>query len=409
MPVSSRRSLLLIAAVGMTLHGAVFSLIGPMLPSIMETFRIQEAVAGLLLASSPAGFLLGTLGGGFLIDRRGLKSAYLLGLGVEVLALGLYIIARIFAVALAAGLMLGLGSGIVEVTLNTLPARMPAPDQIRVDSRQASSLMNLVHLYFSLGAFIAPLPIGTLLGRGWLWRTIYGVYVIPTVAVGLAVVSVRFPRAPSQVEMDTGQNAERSETTWTLLRQRPVILGALVLLFYVGAELGIAAWVVLYLQQELHLAIGWASAGLSAFWIAMMVGRYGNSHLALRFSERDLVIASGLGGAVCCWGLLTAGNSLAAFGWLTFIGLLSAGVYPLAMASVNSRYPRFAGRVSGLLSACAGGGALLFPPLLGTVAQGAGLRLAMGLNGLWMIGVAVSFAFMPGEVPLLRTEAGAER
>jgi fucose permease len=141
----------------------------------------------------------------------------------------------------------------------------------------------------------------------------------------------------------------------------------------------------------------------------MMVGRYGNSHLALRFSERDLVIASGLGGAVCCWGLLTAGNSLEAFGWLTFIGLLSAGVYPLAMASVNSRYPRFAGRVSGLLSACAGGGALLFPPLLGAVAQGAGLRLAMGLNGLWMMGVAVSFAFMPRQVPLLRTEAGAER
>jgi len=408
MPVSSRRFLLLIAAMGMTLHGAAFSLIGPMLPSIMGTFGIQEAQTGLLLASSPAGFLLGTLGGGFLIDRRGLKSAYLLGLGVEVLALGLYAIAPIFAAALAAGVILGLGSGVVEATLNTLPARMPAADQTRVDSQQASSLMNLVHLYFSLGAFIAPLIIGALLERGWLWRTIYGMSVIPTVAMGLTVVGIRFPPALSQAEMAAGRNPEKGETTWTLLRQRPVILGALVLLFYVGAELGIAAWVVLYLQQELHLSIGWASAGLSAFWIAMMVGRYANSHLTLRFSERDLMIASGLGGAVCCWGLLTTRNSLVAFGWLTLVGLLSAGVYPLAMASVNSRYPRFAGRVSGLLSACAGGGALLFPPLLGAVAQGAGLRLAMGLNGLWMIGVAVSFAVMPREAPLLRTEVVTE-
>jgi len=207
--------------------------------------------------------------------------------------------------------------------------------------------------------------------------------------------------------MDTGQNAERSETTWTLLRQRPVILGALVLLFYVGAELGVAAWVVLYLQQELYLPIGLASAGLSTFWIAMMVGRYGNSRLALRFADRDLVIASGIAGAACCWGLLTTRHPLLAFGWLVLIGLVFAGPYPLVMANVNSRYPHFAGRASGLLSACAGGGALLFPPLLGAIAQETSLRSAMGLNGAWMIGVALSFAFMPPEVRLSGSEAGA--
>jgi len=182
-----------------------------------------------------------------------------------------------------------------------------------------------------------------------------------------------------------------------LLRQRPVILGALVLLFYVGAELGIASWIVLYLQRELHLSIGLASAGLSAFWIAMMVGRYGNSHLALRFSARDLVIASGIGGAICCWGLLATRRPLLAFGWLILAGFLFAGIYPLAMASVNSRYPRFTGRVSGLLAASAASGALLFAPLVGVVAQASSLRLAMSLNGLWMMGVALSSAFMPRE------------
>jgi fucose permease len=405
MPVSSRRTLVLITAMGMTLHGAVFSFIGPMLPSIMETFRIQEAQAGLLLASSPGGFLLGTVGGGFLIDLRGLKSAYMLGMVGEVLALGLYAVAPTFSVTMAAGLVLGLGSGIIESTLNTLPSRISAPNQMRPGRRQASSLMNLVHLYFSLGAFIAPLIIGALLGRGWLWRTIYGAYVIPVLAMGLAVMAVQFPSAPSEPVTGGSRDPDMNQTAWTLLRQRPVILGALVLLFYVGAELGIAAWVVLYLQQELHLSVGLASAGLSTFWLAMMVGRYGNSHLALRLSERDLLIASGVGGAVCCWGLLTTGNTLVAFGWLVLIGLLSAGVYPLAMASVNSRYPRFAGRVSGLLAAGAGSGALLFPPLLGAVAQGTSLRLAMGLNGVWMLGVAVSFAFMPRETHFLRTEA----
>jgi len=379
------------AAVGMTMHGIVLSLSGPILPSLMEAFALQEARAGLLLASGSAGFLMGTLGSGFLIDRRGLKRAFLLGQGGEVLALGLYAVAPAFPVALAAGLMLGLGAGIIETTLNTLPARMA--------SRQAGSLMNLIHLFFSLGAFIAPLAIGALLERGWMWQTIYWATIIPTVGVGTAVLGVRFPDAPPR------QKQEGS--TWTLLRQRPVILGALVLLFYVGAELGIAYWVVLYLQRELHLPIGLASAGLSTFWIAVMAGRYGNSRLALRFAGRDLVIASGIGGAICCWGLLTTRQPLLAFGWLILAGFLFAGIYPLAMASVNSRYPRFAGRVSGLLAACAAAGALFFPPLLGAVAQGTSLRLAMGLNGLWMMGVALSFAFMPREAPLFRAEAGA--
>lgn len=383
MPTSSRRTLLLIAAAGMTMHGVVLSLGGPTLSSLMETFELQEARAGLLLASFSAGFLLGTLGGGFLIDHGGLKRAFLLGQGGETLGLGLYALAPAFLTALAAGFVLGLAAGIIETTLNTLPARM--------DSRQAGSLMNLVHLFFSLGAFVAPLAIGTLLQSGWVWRSIYGVTVIPALSLGMAVLGVRFP--PTSPRQENGGSA------WMLMHQRPVILGALVLLLYVGAEVGVASWIVLYLQRDLHLPIGLASAGLSAFWIAMMVGRYGNSRLALRFAGRDLVIVSGIGGAICCWGLLTTKQPLLVFGWLILAGLLFAGIYPLAMASVNSRYPRFAGRVSGLLAACAAGGSMLFPPLLGAVAQEAGLRLAMGLNGVWMIGVALSFAFMPRAQP----------
>ena len=395
MPPSSRRTLLLIAAIGMTLHGIILTLGGPILPSIMEGFALREARAGLLLASGSAGYLIGTLSGGFLIDRRGLKWAFLLGLGVEMLSLGLYTAALTFPVALAAGMMLGLGSGFIETTLNTLPARIP-------DS-QAGSLMNLVHLFFSLGAFISPLIIGGLLESGWVWRTIYGVAIIPTVGLCLGVLGIRFPLAPDRTLLEKEENSRErcsenkktQDTSRTLLRQRPVILGALVLLFYVGGELGISSWVVLYLQRELHLSVGVASAGLSSFWIAMMVGRYGLSRLALRFSERDLVIGSGLGGAISCWGLLTTRQPAVAFGWLALAGLLLAGVYPLAMASVNSRYPRFTGRVSGLLAACAASGSLLFPPLLGAVAQQTSLRMAMGLNGLWLVGVALSFSFMP--------------
>jgi fucose permease len=406
MPVSNRRTLLLIAGLGMTLHGVVFSLIGPVLPSIMMTFRLQEAQAGLLLASSPPGFILGTLGGGVLVDRRGLTSGYVLGLIGVMIGLGLYAVAPAFPVAMAAGVVLGLGSGIVDSTLNTLPALVPAAGRTDVGGRHANSLMNLVHLYFSLGAFVAPLIVGILLGRGWSWRTIYAACVVPTLALGLFTAGRASPPSPP---IGKGTNELGDEqTTWMLLHQRPVILGALVLLFYMGAEIGVASWVVLYLQQELHLSIELASAGLSVFWVAVMVGRYANSHLALRIPARDALIGSGLGGAVCCWGLLTAQNYIHAFGWLTLIGLLLAGVYPLAMASVNSRYPTYAGRVSGLLAACAAGGMLLFPPLLGALSQGTGLRVAMGLNGLCMLGVAATFAFMPREVPVpsIRTQSG---
>jgi len=396
MSISSHRTLLLVAAVGMTMHGVILSLGGPILPSLMEDFALREAQAGILLASGSAGFLIGTLASGFLVDRRGLKEAFLLGQGVEMVSLGGYGMAPTFPAALAAALILGVGAGIIETTLNTLPTHMA--------SQQAGSLMNLIHLFFSLGAFTAPLIIGTLLGSGWMWRGIYWMAVIPVASLGLAVLGVRFPRPPSQM----GHKKQNRQTAWMLLRQRPVILGALVLLFYAGAELGIAAWVILYLQQELHLPIGLASLGLSIFWITMVIGRFMNSRLALRFSARDLTIASGLGGAVCCWGLLTTGRPLVAFGWLALAGLLLSGVYPLAMAAVNSLYPLHAGRVSGLLAACAAGGSLLFPPLLGTVAQETNLRLAMGLNGLWMVGVALSFAPMPHKVPLSTAHCGAE-
>jgi fucose permease len=408
MPMSSRRTLLLIAAAGMAVHGIVLSLTGPILPSLMEAFALQEARAGLLLASGWAGFLMGTLGGGALVDRRSLKWAYLMGLGSEVLALGALAVAPTFYAACAASMALSLGAGIIEATLNTIPTRMPARDQRHGATQQAGSLMNVIHLFFSVGAFAAPLVIGALLESGWGWRTIYWGATIPALGMLLAVLRGRVLAAPLQPAAGKRDDVEMGRSTWELLRQRPVILGALVLLFYSGAELGITSWVVLYLQQELHLPIGLASAGLSVFWIAIMVGRYGVSRMALRFSQSDLVIASGIAGALCYWGLLTTRDTVLAFGWLVLAGLLSAGVFPLAMANVNSRYPRSAGRVSGLLAAWAGIGGMVFPPLLGVVAQATSLHFAMVLNGLCMIGVAGSFAFMPRGAARLATEVGTE-
>ena len=55
-PVPGRRALLAVAAVGMTLHGILLTLGGPLLPSLMHEFALQEARAGMLLAAGSAGF-----------------------------------------------------------------------------------------------------------------------------------------------------------------------------------------------------------------------------------------------------------------------------------------------------------------------------------------------------------------
>jgi fucose permease len=363
----------------MAQHGIILLLMGPVLPAVIEAFQLNESAAGLMLGMGSLGFTLGPMAAGPIADRAGTRWVLLLGLATEVILLGSFGFIPSFLLALLAYWALYFAAAFVETAVNVIPALL--------ERQRAGSLMNLVHLFFSIGAFVCPFLAGLILKATGDWRPVFWFAALPTGLLLLLALRVAFPPLP----IDPGGREKPSVPIVVLLHDRSILLGALALFLYVGAEIGTSNWIVLYLQRELGFATLVATSGLSILWIGIMAGRYLNSLLAKSRSSRELVLWSGIGGLVTCLALLTARTPLIAYLWLGTIGLCMSGVYPNIMAELNGRDPTRAGMVTSFLTVAAAAGAMIFQPLLGVVAQWLSLPTAIAIPGILMGLLAVAY------------------
>ncbi len=377
----------------MAQHGIILLLVGPMVPSLMRTFEIGESVTGILLGMGSLGFVVGPLFAGTIIDRIDARAALVVGLAVEVAVLVLFGLAPAFVVAIAANFIMHFGSSFVETSANVLPTLLQ-------DGRKPHAVMNLVHMFFSVGAFIGPLLIGIYIEHTGAWRPIPLFAVIPTGILLAAGLSVRFPRKQDDVLRQTaaagfqkdgsrvqtagggggGRDAARQlgalGRVFVVLKRRYVLLGGVSLLLYVGAEVGISSWVVYYLERRLSLSPAMASGGLSILWVCMMIGRFLHSRLGERYSSRLLVAVSGLTGAAGVVVFLFAEAAPAAYLCLGWIGLCLSGVFPNIMGELNAGDPERAGTITAVMAIGAAIGAGLFQWFVGFLAEYAGLTAA---------------------------------
>ena len=359
-------------------HSVILLMLGPMIPEIMSAYNIAEGTAGLILSAGSLGSTIGPLIAGFTIDKKGLKFAIITGFLFETVFLILFGLAPFFWLAAVFNLMLVLSSGFIETSVNVIPALLKGKNTV--------SVMNLVHFFFSVGAFITPLLIGLFISAGGRWQSVVLAAAVPTVVLGVFFLFIKFTHHPHKYD-----KTEKPSGIGGLLSNRTVVLGALTLFLYVGGELGFSSWIVSYLEKKLSYGKMQASMGMSMFWIGIMAGRMTNSILARKLNSTLLITAS----AVLC---LAAGIPFlfsaavpAVFSLLFLIGLSMAGGYPVTMAEINSRFPGRTGTVSGILTFGAGLGAMVFQWLMGFTAEHAGMAEAMIIPLVLIVLMAVFF------------------
>ncbi len=374
----------------MAQHGIILLLVGPLVPDLMATFGIGESVTGLLLGMGSVGFVAGPLFAGALIDRINVRAALLVGLGIELVFLVLFGVAPLFIVAVAANLLLHLGASFVETSANVMPT-------LTRSTKSAHSVMNLVHMFFSVGAFAGPFLIGLYLDATGAWRPIMFFTLVPTGALALWTFSARFPRAPRpEARRTDGLPTEDARPrplahVGEVLRMPHAVLGALTLLLYVGAEVGVSSWVVYYLQRRLSLSTVASTTGLSVLWIAIMAGRFANSVLGNRFSSTTLVTVSGLTGAVGVGLFLLADGIVGAYVFLVWVGLCFAGIFPNVMAELNNRVPEKTGTVTAVMAMGASSGAAIFQWFVGFLAETASIVVAFTVPAVLLLLLVATF------------------
>ncbi len=383
----------------MAQHGIVLLLAGALLPAMMRTFDIREASAGLLLGAGALGFVIGPFLAGLLSDRAGARTVFLVGLGGEAVMLAAVSLSPTFAAATVTFFLLNLAAGFIETPVNIVPTV--------VGNGKSGSLMNIVHMFFSIGAFICPFLAGLLLSMTGSWRPVWLLAIVPTV-----ILFVAFLLTPFSTRLATAKSSAPRPKMLQVLKERAILFGAIAMFLYVAAEFGASSWTTLYLEKSLGFATLAATSGLSVLWLGLLIGRFANSRLALVRASGELVLWSGLAGLAAGLLLLTAQTVVMAYLWLFALGLCMSGIYPNIMAELNGRNPARMGLITGFLAQAAAFGTLAAQPTLGIVAQTVSLPVALAIPAILMGLVALTTFLGAGSMAALReqpadAEAGA--
>ncbi len=301
------------------------------------------------------------MGGGLLTERLGRRVV--LPLGVGLITVGLVGLANVptWTAFLVMAIPFGLGSGAVDGGMNGLTLDLYPASRGRA--------LNLVHLFFSLGALGSPLVVGRLVEAGTAWQTVVAGTALATIplAVLLAVADLPSGRHAGS----TGSTAQ-APRTWLAL---PLIALAIAIACYVGAEIGVSDWLVRFLATA---SLGLATSALALFWGCLALGRVVSAVLGDRFDHAGFAAASALVASVALVAAVLVPSLPASIVLFGVVGFAFGPVYPLIMAVGGDRFPDRAAAVSGFLSGCAVIGAILYPPVMGFVSVGAGLGAAMG-------------------------------
>ncbi|MDF1574599.1 MAG: MFS transporter [Bacteroidales bacterium] len=416
--------------VGMSVFGSIFFIFGfattfiiTLTAPVKEIFGLSELAAQLITSAFFITYPIMSIPAGKLIDKIGYKYTVITGLFLMALGSFIFIPAAklpSFPIFLIGTFILATGVVLLQVAANPYVTAL-GPDS------SASSRLNLTQALNSVATMIAPWLISVAIFKGLQFPQdnmvaadrvplpfiVMGVFVI---IVAIALFSIKLP------VIKTEESTGKKKSVW---KYPHVVLGAIAIFVYVGAEAGNAGLIVNYLRNSINISSEMASTYAAIYWGGAMVGRFFGSFMftdrkmskKLLFVIPVLILAFISGSFVTDWnwaigatftgaamlnfvimlvGRGKAARTLAIFAlaaaaldltttftggdialWtIISIGLFNSIMFPNIFAlAVRDLDKAELSSASGLINALILGGALI-PPLMGAIADGAGYTWA---------------------------------
>src|ERR1700678_581261 len=342
---------------------------------------------------------------GKLIERLGYKRAMVAGLFTMGLGALLFVPAAnvpAFALFLGALIVLAGGMTILQVSANPYVAELGP-------QKTASSRLNLAQAFNSLGTIVGPL-IGGLFILSTAGKSSEDIRAMSDTAraafrlheassvklpyLGLALCLFLLGAAIWKFKLPefrvAGEQATAAKTS--IWRHRRLILGAIGIFVYVGAEVSIGSLMISYLSEpEIgNMAVRTAALRVSLYWAGAMVGRLVGSGLMQKVRAGTVL------GCAALVAFLLVATTMMSFGTLAVWSVVAVGLFNSVMfpsiftLSIEGLGP-LTGKGSGVLVAAIVGGALI-PKLQGIVVDRIGIHHAFFLPAICYFYIAY-FAF----------------
>ena len=354
--------------------GFTDNLKGAVLPSLLADLHLSYAEGGALFPGGSLGFCFTTLIAGSLSDRFGKQIVMLLGGTCLFVGTAGFSFAPSFSGLALAVIIGGLGGGFIEVGASRTILDGYAAEKGRY--------LNLLAFFYGVGSMFAPFIAGQLLSMGYPWQRSYH-FILIGIGGWLGLLLLLFWKTPAT------HVTHHARIDWPRFRQaafsRQMLGYYLVITLYVALEIGIAIWLVEFLQKVKAVSVFMSSLALSVFFGLITAGRFVGSRIVERVGYLNLLCLSATAAAVC---VATGTFGPVWLAWsLPLSGLFLAIIYPTVTALVSNLHHAYTGTILGILFMFAGLGGMTGPWAVGLLSNSLGIQCGFGVTT--MFGIAL--------------------
>lgn len=373
-----------------------------LIPHLKSIFDLNYAEVMLVQFAFFSAYFVFSFPSGKFIDRFGYQSAMIAGLLTMGVGTILFIPAASipsFPLFLTALIILAAGMTLLQTCANPYVA-------VLGPAKTASSRLNLSQAFNSLGTTLAPIfgsrlilggvaaplaievlskftPEQLQVYRASQAASVKTPYIILTATLVTLAIVIALSKLPSIPEVEA--HGEVHDSVW---RYRHLVLGAVAIFVYVGAEVAIGSLLTNYLNRPDigNLPVQEAADKLKYYWGGAMVGRFVGAFL-LRWIRTGRLL--GICAVIACALVLTSTFTTGPIAMWTIIavGLCNSIMFPGIFTLGISGLGPLTGDASGMLVAAIIGGAII-PELQGVMADHLGLHISFLLPAVCYIYIA---------------------
>lgn len=263
---------------GMTVIGSIFFIFGfattfiiTLSGQVKDIFELTEFKAQLLSFAFFITYFFISIPIGLYIKKIGYKNALIAGL--LLMAAGSFLFfpaakAPSFPLFLAATFVLASGVVFLQTAANPYVAALGSEES-------AGGRMNLVQALNSIATMVAPWIIAVFIFKGAseMLSAVEKAQTVqmPFIIIGVIVVLVAIAIFLTKLPEVGGETVQKKKSVWN---HPHVLLGALGIFFYVGAEVGTGGLILNYLKTTMEMDPLLAGKYVSIYWGGAMVGRF---------------------------------------------------------------------------------------------------------------------------------------
>lgn len=358
------------------LGGLTDSAPGALIPYMEAHYNIGYAVVSLIFIGNALGFIMAAPFVDQIRHRFGRAKALALTQICMVVGFLPLICAAPFPVVAVAYFFIGFGFAVQLAIGNVFCANL----------QNGTTMLGAMHGSYGVGGTVGPIVATSIVSSGALWSRYY-LLTLGFVLWNFGFSTWSFWGYEKELSSRAGEGDESnnalSETIsrgidhvgamLIAFKSRVVILGAVFIFAYQGAEVSISGWVISFLIATRNgdpSSVGYVTAG---FWAGITLGRFALSPVGAKVGEKRFVYILVVGAAVFQLLVWLVPNIIGEAVSLAIVGLLLGPVYPCA-AVVFTRNLSRSEQVSGMgiISAFGSSGGAIAPFTTGILAQVAG-------------------------------------